>query len=57
MSWTIAADLVVAVHLLWILFLIFGALAGRALARPDRRPTMRDLWWTHGDRYGARRPY
>jgi hypothetical protein len=32
MSWTIAADLVVAVHLLWILFLIFGALAGRRVA-------------------------
>ena len=29
MRWTIAADLVVAVHLLWILFLMFGALVGR----------------------------
>lgn len=32
MAWTIAADVVVAAHLLWILFLMLGALVGRTVA-------------------------
>ncbi len=31
MLWKLAADLVVVIHLLWILFIIFGALIGRRI--------------------------
>ncbi len=31
MAWKLAADLVVVIHLLWILFIIFGALIGRRI--------------------------
>lgn len=29
MGWKVAADVVVVIHLLWIVFIIFGALVGR----------------------------
>ena len=32
MAWKLAADLIVAIHLLWIVFIICGALIGRHIA-------------------------